>query len=111
MRRGAERQAPGGRGLFHGGGTEAVSLGTLNNCREAVRIGREARSILGGNGIALEYSPLRPAINLKSVRTSEVIDEIHAPGLGSHVTGIRVQLGAGWACAPVSTVRDRPPRA
>ena len=68
---------------------EAISLGKLNNCREAIRICREARSILGGNGITLDHSPLRHANNLESVRTYEGTDEVHTLILGNHITGIR----------------------
>jgi alkylation response protein AidB-like acyl-CoA dehydrogenase len=51
---------------------EQISVGKLNNCREAMAICREAGTILGGNGITLDYSPLRHANNLESVRTYEV---------------------------------------
>ena len=67
---------------------EQISLGKLNNVREALTIAREARSILGGNGITLEYSPLRHAANLESVRTYEGTDEVHTLILGQHITGI-----------------------
>ncbi|MDQ0673807.1 glutaryl-CoA dehydrogenase [Pseudarthrobacter siccitolerans] len=67
---------------------EQISLGKLNNVREAIRIAREARSILGGNGITLDYSPLRHAANLESVRTYEGTDEVHTLVLGQHITGI-----------------------
>jgi len=66
---------------------EQVSLGKLNNVREALSIAREARSILGGNGITLDYSPLRHAANLESVRTYEGTDEVHTLVLGRHITG------------------------
>ena len=66
---------------------EQVSLGKLNNVREALSIAREARSILGGNGITLDYSPLRHAANLESVRTYEGTDEVHTLILGQHITG------------------------
>jgi glutaryl-CoA dehydrogenase len=65
-----------------------ISVGKLNNVREALTIAREARTILGGNGITLDYSPLRHANNLESVRTYEGTDEIHTLILGSHITGI-----------------------
>lgn len=65
-----------------------ISVGKLNNCREAIQICRDARAILGGNGITLEYSPLRHANNLESVRTYEGTDEVHTLILGSHITGI-----------------------
>ncbi|WP_342023429.1 acyl-CoA dehydrogenase family protein [Arthrobacter citreus] len=65
-----------------------ISVGKLNNCREAIAICREARTILGGNGITLDYSPLRHANNLESVRTYEGTDEVHLLILGQHITGI-----------------------
>lgn len=65
-----------------------ISVGKLNNCREAIQICRDARAILGGNGITLDYSPLRHANNLESVRTYEGTDEVHTLILGNHVTGI-----------------------
>ncbi|MBD2763755.1 acyl-CoA dehydrogenase family protein [Kocuria sp. cx-455] len=64
-----------------------ISVGKLNNCREAIAIAREARTILGGNGITLDYSPLRHANNLESVRTYEGTDEVHTLILGQHLTG------------------------
>ncbi|MGO2986369.1 MAG: acyl-CoA dehydrogenase family protein [Brevibacterium aurantiacum] len=64
-----------------------ISVGKLNNCREAITICREARAMLGGNGITLEYSPLRHANNLESVRTYEGTDEVHTLILGRHITG------------------------
>jgi glutaryl-CoA dehydrogenase len=65
-----------------------ISTGKLNNCREAIRICREARTLLGGNGITLDYSPLRHANNLESVRTYEGTDEVHTLILGQHITGL-----------------------
>lgn len=65
-----------------------ISVGKLNNCREAIQICRDARAILGGNGITLDYSPLRHANNLESVRTYEGTDEVHTLILGQHITGI-----------------------
>jgi glutaryl-CoA dehydrogenase len=67
---------------------EQISLGKLNNVREAIAICREARTILGGNGVLLEHSPIRHAANLESVRTYEGTDEVHTLVLGQHVTGI-----------------------
>jgi len=67
---------------------EQISLGKLNNVREAIAIAREARTILGGNGITLDYSPLRHAANLESVRTYEGTDEVHTLVLGQHITGL-----------------------
>lgn len=64
-----------------------ISVGKLNNCREAIQICRDARAMLGGNGITLDYSPLRHANNLESVRTYEGTDEVHTLILGNHITG------------------------
>lgn len=65
-----------------------ISVGKLNNCREAIAICREARAMLGGNGVTLDYSPLRHANNLESVRTYEGTDEVHTLILGNHITGV-----------------------
>ncbi|WP_395640484.1 acyl-CoA dehydrogenase family protein, partial [Pseudolysinimonas sp.] len=65
-----------------------ISVGKLDNTRKAIRIAREARTILGGNGVTLDYSPLRHADNLESVRTYEGTDEIHTLVLGQRITGI-----------------------
>jgi glutaryl-CoA dehydrogenase len=65
-----------------------VSVGKLNNAREAIKICREARTIFGGNGVTLDYAPLRHANNLESVRTYEGTDEVHTLILGQHITGI-----------------------
>ena len=65
-----------------------ISVGKLNNTRIAIRIAREARSMLGGNGITLDHSPLRHANNLESVRTYEGTDEVHTLVLGQAITGI-----------------------
>jgi glutaryl-CoA dehydrogenase len=67
---------------------EQISFGKLNNVREAIKIAREARSIFGGNGITLDYSPLRHANNLESVLTYEGTNEIHLLILGRAVTGL-----------------------
>jgi len=67
---------------------QQISFGKLNNVREAIAICREARTILGGNGITLEYSPLRHANNLESVRTYEGTDEVHTLIMGQAITGL-----------------------
>jgi glutaryl-CoA dehydrogenase len=64
-----------------------VSLGKLNNVREALTIAREARTILGANGITLEYPVIRHANNLESVLTYEGTSEIHTLILGETITG------------------------
>jgi len=67
---------------------QMVSVGKLNNVREAIAIARESRTILGGNGITLEYPVLRHANNLESVLTYEGTEEIHTLVVGQAVTGI-----------------------
>lgn len=67
---------------------EQVSLGKLNNVREALEIARSARAILGANGITLEYPIMRHMNNLESVLTYEGTNEIHTLILGASVTGI-----------------------
>lgn len=64
-----------------------ISVGKLANCRTAIDICRQARTILGGNGVTADYSPLRHAANLESVRTYEGTDEIHTLILGRVLTG------------------------
>jgi glutaryl-CoA dehydrogenase len=64
-----------------------ISIGKLNNVREAIAICREARTVFGGNGITLDHSPLRHANNLESVRTYEGTDEVHTLIIGNHITG------------------------
>lgn len=66
---------------------EQVSLGKLNNVREAIAIARECRTLLGGSGITLEYSPLRHANNLESVLTYEGTSEMHLLSIGKALTG------------------------
>jgi glutaryl-CoA dehydrogenase len=67
---------------------EQVSLGKLNNVHEALAICREARSILGANGITLEYPIVRHMNNLESVYTYEGTHEIHTLILGKALTGL-----------------------
>ena len=64
------------------------TLSRLAACRTAIDVCREARAILGGNGVSLEHSPMRHAANLESVRTYEGTDEVHTLILGQHLTGI-----------------------
>ncbi len=66
---------------------EQVSLGKLNNAREAIAIARECRTILGANGITLEYPIIRHANNLESVLTYEGTSEVHQLVIGHAVTG------------------------
>jgi glutaryl-CoA dehydrogenase len=72
---------------------EQISAGKLNNVEAAIAIARESRTILGANGISLEYSPLRHANNLESVLTYEGTSEIHALALGQALTGLSAYRG------------------
>jgi glutaryl-CoA dehydrogenase len=65
-----------------------VSLAKRNNVRKAMEIAREARTILGANGISGEYQCMRHAANLESVDTYEGTYEIHTLILGNRLTGI-----------------------
>jgi glutaryl-CoA dehydrogenase len=67
---------------------EQVSVAKLNNVREALAIARTCRTILGANGISLEYPVLRHANNLESVLTYEGTSEVHQLVIGQQLTGI-----------------------
>jgi glutaryl-CoA dehydrogenase len=66
---------------------EQISLGKLNNVREAIAIARECRTILGAAGITLELPVLRHANNLESVLTYEGTSEVHQLIIGHALTG------------------------
>jgi glutaryl-CoA dehydrogenase len=68
---------------------EHISMGKLNNVREALEIARSARTILGASGITLEYPVMRHANNLESVLTYEGTSEIHTLIIGHALTGLR----------------------
>ena len=65
-----------------------ISLAKGNSCREALKIARKCRNLLGGNGISLEYHVVRHMLNLESVFTYEGTDNVHTLVLGKHITGI-----------------------
>ncbi|WP_433782197.1 acyl-CoA dehydrogenase family protein [Actinomycetospora sp. CA-101289] len=65
-----------------------VSLGKLANVRAALDVARSARTVLGGNGITLEYPVFRHMTNLETVLTYEGTEEMHALSIGQAVTGI-----------------------
>ncbi len=67
---------------------EMISLAKMNNCREALRIARMARNLMGANGISIEYPVMRHVVNLESVFTYEGTDNIHHLILGKYLTGI-----------------------
>ena len=70
----------------HASSSAQVSFGKMDNVREALWIAREARSVLGANGITLEYPVIRHMNNLESVFTYEGTNEIHTarPRPGHH---------------------------
>ncbi len=67
---------------------EQISLGKMSNVRTAIDIARTARTILGANGVTLEYPVIRHANNLESVLTYEGTEEIHTLAIGHALTGI-----------------------
>ncbi|MDQ6643913.1 MAG: acyl-CoA dehydrogenase family protein [Chloroflexota bacterium] len=71
-------------GLLH---PVQISLAKRNNVREALKTAREARSVLGANGITLEYPIIRHSNNLESVYTYEGTDDIHTLIIGQAITG------------------------
>ncbi len=65
-----------------------ISLAKGNAAREAIKIARTCRNLLGANGISLEYHVIRHMLNLESVFTYEGTDNVHRLVLGRHITGI-----------------------
>jgi glutaryl-CoA dehydrogenase len=65
-----------------------ISFGKFDNVRMALNVAREARGVLGANGITLEYPVIRHMNNLESVITYEGTNEIHTLILGQAITGI-----------------------
>ena len=65
-----------------------ISMAKLNNVREALQVAREARTILGANGISLEYPVMRHMNNLETVLTYEGTSEIHTLAVGEEITGL-----------------------
>jgi glutaryl-CoA dehydrogenase len=66
-----------------------VSLAKRNNVDAALQIAREARDLLGANGIVDDYQPMRHMVNLETVRTYEGTHDVHTLILGEHITGLR----------------------
>ncbi|MEU1677059.1 acyl-CoA dehydrogenase family protein [Streptomyces roseifaciens] len=66
-----------------------ISVGKLANVRAALDIARSARTILGGNGITLEYPVFRHMVNLETVLTYEGTEEMHLLSIGKAVTGVQ----------------------
>jgi glutaryl-CoA dehydrogenase len=67
---------------------QQVSLAKRNNCVIARDISRKCREVLGGNGITIDYSPIRHMANIESVFTYEGTHEMHSLIVGEHETGI-----------------------
>jgi glutaryl-CoA dehydrogenase len=65
-----------------------VSMGKMGNVRGAIEAARTARTILGGNGITLEYPVIRHINNLESVLTYEGTHEVHTLVVGNTLTGL-----------------------
>lgn len=65
-----------------------ISLAKMNACQAALQIARQARNLLGANGISLEYPVIRHMTNLESVFTYEGTDNIHHLIVGKYLTGI-----------------------
>lgn len=72
---------------------EMISVGKFNNAKAALEIARECRSILGGNGISLEYPIIRHSNNLEAVFTYEGTHEIHTLVIGEALTGLPAYQG------------------
>ncbi|UOW01565.1 acyl-CoA dehydrogenase family protein [Agrococcus sp. SCSIO52902] len=70
-----------------------ISMGKLASVRAAIDVCREARALLGGNGVTLEHSAMRHAANLESVRTYEGTDEVHTLVIGQALTGLSAFRG------------------
>ena len=89
----AEREQDAGRRrewmtfVIVGGGP--ANVGKLNNTREALKIARNSRGILGANGITLEYPIMRHMTNLESVITYEGTEEVHTLVIGEQLTGLK----------------------
>ena len=66
-----------------------VSMAKMNNVDMALRIAREARDLLGANGIVDDYQAMRHMVNLETVRTYEGTHDVHTLILGEHITGMR----------------------
>jgi glutaryl-CoA dehydrogenase len=67
---------------------ENISIVKRNNCAKSLQISRNARDMLGGNGISDEYHVIRHMLNLEAVNTYEGTQDIHALIIGKGITGI-----------------------
>jgi glutaryl-CoA dehydrogenase len=76
-------------GAGEGCSTDLISLVKRNSCSKALAIARDARDMLGGNGISDEYHIIRHVMNLEAVNTYEGTSDIHALILGRGITGMQ----------------------
>ena len=67
---------------------EQISLAKMNNCRMALQTARQARDMLGANGIIDEYPVIRHLLNLETVNTYEGTEDIHRLAIGRSLTGL-----------------------
>ena len=72
---------------------EMISLLKRNNCGKSLEIARQARDMLGGNGIQDEYHIIRHVMNLEAVNTYEGTHDIHCLILGRGITGLQAFTG------------------
>ena len=66
----------------------------MNNCQIALEVARDARDMLGGNGIIDEYPVIRHMMNLETVNTYEGTEDIHRLVVGAEITGIPAIVSA-----------------
>jgi glutaryl-CoA dehydrogenase len=86
-----------------------ISMMKRNNCGKALAIAREARDMLGGNGVSDEYHIIRHAMNLEAVNTYEGTHDIHALILGRAITGIQAFTpGAAVAARAAKGTKGKP---
>lgn len=65
-----------------------ISMAKMSNVKAALEIARSARSVLGANGISLEYPVIRHLANLETVSTYEGTHEVHTLAIGQDITGL-----------------------
>ena len=66
---------------------EQISMAKMNNVSTALDIARQARDILGANGIIDEYPIIRHMLNLETVNTYEGTEDVHRLIIGNDITG------------------------
>jgi len=86
--------------------SELISMMKRNSCGKALDIARQARDMLGGNGVSDEYHVMRHSCNLEAVSTYEGTHDVHALVLGRAITGIGA-FAPGAALAPGPAAGDK----